>query len=361
MKSKYNSCISLLIVFFLIIFNATQIYLYFNESENKHASNLKTWPHLSYTSHAPINIDGNTDFINQATAESWTGDGTSSNPFIIEGYSITSTGSYMLSIINTDLYFIVCNNMLDGTSESGIYFENVQNGIISKNIIKNCRHNGICIKSSNNILLLSNHISYCGPNVLDEGRGIFLFDSSFITIEDNNIEHNKRGIKLSSTSSSSILLNRIWNNLFDGIKISNLSHSNIVKSNTIGYSGHNGILIETQWVEYMYQWTYIYYNTITNCILYGIMVDNADFIQVKFNNFINNYIYDDDQQAWGDIYYTSFDSNYWSDFDSSYQYWPDKYYVLYYGYDNNPQTTVYSISTPAITSPNGGRCIPIRI
>ncbi|MGC9060537.1 MAG: hypothetical protein ACP5JR_04820, partial [Thermoplasmata archaeon] len=38
------------------------------------------------TAHAPIHINGNADFANQAANEGWPGDGTPTNPFIIDGY-----------------------------------------------------------------------------------------------------------------------------------------------------------------------------------------------------------------------------------------------------------------------------------
>ena len=39
-----------------------------------------------YTPHDPIHIEGDFDFIEQAANESWAGDGTIENPFIIEEY-----------------------------------------------------------------------------------------------------------------------------------------------------------------------------------------------------------------------------------------------------------------------------------
>ena len=45
---------------------------------------------LAYTHHDPIWIQNNQEMIDQADDESWPGDGSSENPFIISGYSFDS-------------------------------------------------------------------------------------------------------------------------------------------------------------------------------------------------------------------------------------------------------------------------------
>ena len=49
--------------------------------------------------HDPINIISDADFMAQATLEAWTGNGTSSNPYLIDGYNITHRG-YNIRIEN---------------------------------------------------------------------------------------------------------------------------------------------------------------------------------------------------------------------------------------------------------------------
>ena len=52
--------------------------------------------------HAPISIDGNDDFITQATSEGWPGDGSKKNPYVISGLMI-DTSEDLIGIRNTNL------------------------------------------------------------------------------------------------------------------------------------------------------------------------------------------------------------------------------------------------------------------
>ncbi|MFX0065807.1 MAG: hypothetical protein ACFFC7_26840, partial [Candidatus Hermodarchaeota archaeon] len=92
--------------------------------------------------HAPIYINGNEDFKTTAQSEGWLGNGSLTNPYLIEGLNIT-TPSYAESVVirNTNVYFQVINCLIESYFKlywySGIYFDNVSNAIISNNIINN--------------------------------------------------------------------------------------------------------------------------------------------------------------------------------------------------------------------------------
>lgn len=81
-----------------------------------------------HTNHVPIVINSTTDF----TLQSWPGDGTSGNPFVISGLNITyNHPDYLIKITNTDAYFIIEDCYLGQLSqESGILLENVTHGVI---------------------------------------------------------------------------------------------------------------------------------------------------------------------------------------------------------------------------------------
>ncbi|MFX0095789.1 MAG: hypothetical protein ACFFBD_28885, partial [Candidatus Hodarchaeota archaeon] len=48
----------------------------------------------SYNPHDSILINGDSDFLNQATIEGWVGTGTASDPIIISDYILTSSSSF---------------------------------------------------------------------------------------------------------------------------------------------------------------------------------------------------------------------------------------------------------------------------
>ena len=67
----------------------------------------------SYTNHIPIIIFGDSGFC---TVSGITGSGTSSDPYVINGFNITSTGT-LISIQNTDKYVLIENCWLDGEQD----------------------------------------------------------------------------------------------------------------------------------------------------------------------------------------------------------------------------------------------------
>ncbi|MDI6856670.1 MAG: right-handed parallel beta-helix repeat-containing protein, partial [Candidatus Thermoplasmatota archaeon] len=131
----------------------------------KSESNSKT-----LTSHAPIYIDGNDDFIvGQNGVVS--GSGTESDPYIIENWDIDASTAYGIIIEDTDVYFIIRNCVIhDGKSNYGIYFYSVQNGKID-NMTSYNNHAGILLYSSSN-----NQITNCA--VYNNWYGIRLDYSS---------------------------------------------------------------------------------------------------------------------------------------------------------------------------------------
>jgi len=128
------------------------------------------WKDSRYTQHGIIRINNDAEFATQATAEGWNGDGTSSNPYIIEGYDIDAQGAGgAIYIGNTTVHFIVRNCHLYNASfvrapyfyGAGVQINSVKNGIVE------------------------------GNNLSSNSRGITLYHSSGVLIEDNGIYDNQ--------------------------------------------------------------------------------------------------------------------------------------------------------------------------
>lgn len=62
---------------------------------------------LSGTPHDPILIVNDTDFADQAANEGWSGDGSSSTPYLIEDYLINGSAGNGIEIIDTTVYFVI--------------------------------------------------------------------------------------------------------------------------------------------------------------------------------------------------------------------------------------------------------------
>ncbi|UCH05094.1 MAG: hypothetical protein JSW05_02740 [Candidatus Thorarchaeota archaeon] len=60
----------------------------------------------SYLNHSPISITSDADFAAQKAAEGWAGNGTQTNPYVIEGYNITHS-VVILEVANVSSFLII--------------------------------------------------------------------------------------------------------------------------------------------------------------------------------------------------------------------------------------------------------------
>lgn len=209
-----------------------------------------------YETHAPISIENNTDFGVQAQNEGWDGDGSQSNPYVIELYKITATttGGALVEIKNTDVYFELSNNLFDGNSQEiyGIKLNKVKNGTILYNVVQNCKLAGIKLLRSENNEICGNSISNNGiykeislvPSWVLYGwgdlYGIYLELSHANLITNNTVEENMGGVMLSDSTHNFVSKNTVSNHLY-GIGFINAAHFNVISENTINSNTHAGI------------------------------------------------------------------------------------------------------------------------
>lgn len=200
----------------------------------------------TYTAHDPIHINGDEDFANQASNESWPGNGSKENPYVIEGYDIIVGSSHGISIKNTRAYFIIRNCKIhDGEIKSsyGIFFCHVTNGKITNCNIYDNRCDGIVmVHSHNNTITNCNiydnrrhgivmeswysggiHAGACSNNIITNCNiygngwsGIDIFgwgeDCSNNSITNCNIHNNRDGISMCGAPHTKIHHNNIFNN-----------------------------------------------------------------------------------------------------------------------------------------------------
>jgi len=169
---------------------------------------------LFYISHTPIFIDGDSGFtaLNLSTGIS-SGIGTSSDPYIIEGWEINSWTSDGIHIENTQAHFIVRNcHSYSGVTNSyaGIYLENCTHAVIRDNIC--FLHDfGIFLHQSSEITIVNNTCS--------RFIGINLEASSYNLIENNNCSHSYNGISLLYSSTHNTVRGNECNNGSYGIAL----------------------------------------------------------------------------------------------------------------------------------------------
>lgn len=217
------------------------------------------YPLLAYTDHpTTITINGNSDFQNQAIANSWPGDGSEDTPYSITNLNITNstTSEALLSISDTNVYFNVTDSLFDGGFD-GILFHNVTNGLIQNNIVINSLDTGVKFEISVEVNLI-----------------------------DNNIQLHSNGIYLFNTIETIIFNNTIWNNDNRGILV-DYSEDLMIWNNSIYENGREGITFRDS-EESTIKDNYIYENG-QNVDSSGIQLGNSDFINVTGNSIYGNY------------------------------------------------------------------------
>lgn len=277
----------------------------FTTSENIFFSSSVSKVSLSnYVEHDPISIDGNDDFINQATLKGWPGDGSEVNPYVIDSLAVSDYSGKLISISNTDLYFqirncliidgvvsISLNNAMNGYIFNNTVFDTIgggnerwgvlltesDNNFISNNTFYNLEF-ALQLDSSSDENTLTGNVLYDNINpimisgtynritnnsIFNNDMGVTIFNSMFITfsfnwvknnggygvvlqscdnsiLNQNSIEGNNVGFFLGNSHANSFFKNSINNNNGGGFYIAD-SNNNILISNNVNNNGAPGV------------------------------------------------------------------------------------------------------------------------
>ena len=219
----------------------------------------------SGTPHGPIVITSDANFAATALAETWPGNGSSSNPYIIDGLDIDRGGAagHCISISNTAVYFIISNCSLTGantTSGAGIYLAHVANGEIDNNIIYNNQFGIHFLWGTLSTVFRNN----CSAN----GEGIYLNDSDDNLVANNTCNDNSVGIHIEDSASVIAVNNTCINNTGIGIRLDWAAHTATVSNNTCNGNSH-GIYIDSDtYGDHTVLWNAFVNNSIANAADY---------------------------------------------------------------------------------------------
>jgi parallel beta-helix repeat protein len=211
----------------------------------------------------PIVISNNSDFANQALANLWNGNGSVSDPYIIEGLNITTMGASAIHIVNTTVFFEIAGCFILGGAV-GILLENVTHATVWNTTIRYSESCGILVSESDNVKVTNNTIVGISG---EDSAGLYSLGSHYCEFSNNTIEavlgwdmlidysHNCSmtdnylsmayydGIRLRDASENNITLNVITHSRLSGIKLGN-SHKCRIEQNIVEYSEGDGISIE---------------------------------------------------------------------------------------------------------------------
>lgn len=281
--------------------------LYKNNKISKDATSKST-PTLSldsfqYEIHDPIWIGDNSDFSELG----FPGSGTSNDPYIISGYSITSSTSPLIEIRNTNVYFEIKNNQISGVSRSvpGIHLQNVNYGSIINNVVHSCV-DGIFLESASLNTILNNRVSS------SLGGGIWMTSNSNANFVSSNIifDNDNNGIELGPgvCNDNIIFNNTCYNNINNGIWMNSFSNTTLTYNNI--YNNGFGFNLEVS-----SNGNTIGYNTIQNNEQFGIQIGSSSDNSVNKNDFLDNNhegIFQAYDIGWNNV----FSNNYWNDWTS---------------------------------------------
>ncbi len=196
----------------------------------------------AYTPHPPIRIDGNGDFTsgNGVTG----GTGTPSDPYVIEGWEITTSAWHGIDVRNTDASFVIRGNYLHSGAGgfAGVSLRSVRNGSVRNNAIGDYGF-GIRSDASRDIVVAGNNLSNNGDAISlggsadaslttnrissSTGYGILLTRSDNVTIADNTLSNDTRGIGLGTSMNVTLRANRLT---LEGVYIDDQSSPGSVRS-----------------------------------------------------------------------------------------------------------------------------------
>jgi len=294
---------------------------------------------IEYSSHVPIFINGDAQFNNTGFPNNGvvSGNGTASNPYVIEGWNISATSVNGISIQNTSMHFIVrdCFVHDGGWSHHGIFLYNSFNGVLTDNNCSNNTH-GIRLFSSDDNIISNNTCSdnEYGTYLINSWRNairnntcssnsvsaIFLTSmSDWNTLSGNNCSSNDMtGIYLFTQTDHNIIDNNNCSNNQVGITLDLSCDENTLTNNTISSNGYLGMDI-LSCSNNILAWNKIHYN-----FGFGIFSNPGNFGNVIWNNsFIGN-------NGSGSMYeidhiqnYDACSGNYWNSSSGYGNYWGD--------------------------------------
>lgn len=170
------------------------------------------------SNHDPISIFGNLALIEFIVSEGFTGNGTATNPYIIEDLVISVTDDFVngIDIYNSDKYLIIRNCTVIGNTLT--------------------YSNGISISDAQNVRVFSN-------SLFSLYTGIELYSCSDCQVEMNEIQDAQGGMQLWSSDHIDIFNNYLSEIELMGIMLVR-SRDSRIDSNVIVQCGGNGIYLE---------------------------------------------------------------------------------------------------------------------
>ncbi|MEM3397270.1 MAG: NosD domain-containing protein [Thermoplasmata archaeon] len=128
-----------------------------------------------YLPHSPILITSNQEFIQENGVVG--GNGTVEDPYVIENWEIVTHNETAITVISTNVHFVIRNCLIKSNSGYGIFFGSIRNGTVMNTTLET-EEMGIYVRSSSRFRISNNSFIGCrGGGIYFEGE-IGYFDIS---------------------------------------------------------------------------------------------------------------------------------------------------------------------------------------
>ena len=216
--------------FFLIILLPLHALSSFTDSE----STRQVDSSFNYTPHDPIEITNDSQLATVAVR----GTGSQVAPYILEDWSISTSGTMGIAIYNTTQHFIIRNCWITGDGQAtGIMVENAKEGTTTVTS-NHCENNSVGIT-----LIFSNSSTITNNTCQANSCGIFIGKCCSSIVTDNHCENNSQGLSIYG-SDSSVFVNNTCNRNHLGFWLHDRSDSTIVANNTCNENSRESLTIE---------------------------------------------------------------------------------------------------------------------
>ncbi|MHA1911589.1 MAG: NosD domain-containing protein, partial [Candidatus Kariarchaeaceae archaeon] len=202
----------------------------FNVSTSGEANSSNQVTFSSFTLD-PVEILNDTALASYSTS----GTGTPLDPYILEGFNISTTAEIGLIISGTTKHFVFQDSWITTGGFIGyqvlhaIILDEIASGtaIIRNNIFYNAR-SGIYVRATDNITLVGNE---CYDNYED---GISIDSATNVSIIDNNLHHNWKALTIEQSDDTFILNNYLAYNTY-GLELDHSHYSKVINNTCIDH------------------------------------------------------------------------------------------------------------------------------
>ena len=195
----------------------------------------------AFAPHDPIVIDGDSDFDDADDDGVVGGDGSPSNPYVIDGWSISAGATHGISILNTNAHFVVSNvsinhDVYNYNNYNGVYLYNADNGRVENCSITGWVKKGVLVEESSDIKVYNNTIS--NHAWLGKDRHGVSFDScsGSLIVEKNNVSEANYGIWVMHSDGVRISENNVTGTVHGSIVPSSSKYA-VIEQNTMTHGG----------------------------------------------------------------------------------------------------------------------------